>query len=88
MLQHFSHFCSKLRLWVEMKTAISERSNGYPKSCFGAKDNKNSVSPVSKVYQDYFKSHIALFYTTQDLQTASSCFKIDLVCGLLTRKCF
>ena len=31
---------------MEVKTAISERSNGYPKSCLGAKDNKNSVSPV------------------------------------------
>ena len=71
-----------------MKTAISERSNGYPKSCLEAKDNKNSVSPVIKVYQDYLKSHIALFYTAQDLQTASFGFKIDLVYGLLTQKCF
>ena len=36
-LQHFSRFCFKLRLWVEVKTAISEGSNGYPKSCLGAK---------------------------------------------------
>ena len=42
----FFSFCSKLRLWVEVKTAISEGSNGYPKSCLGAKkNNKNSVSP-------------------------------------------
>ena len=41
----FFSFCSKLRLWVEVKTAISEGSNGYPKSCFGAKKNKSSVSP-------------------------------------------
>ena len=31
--------------WVEVKTAISEGSNGYPKSCFGAKKIKSSVSP-------------------------------------------
>ena len=46
----FSDFFSKLRLWVEVKTAISEGSNGYPKSCLGAKknnNNKNSVSPVN-----------------------------------------
>ena len=48
--QHVSHFCSKLRLWVEVKTAISERSNGYPKSCLGAKDNINSVSPVNPIF--------------------------------------
>ena len=37
--------CSKLRLWVEVKTALSEGSNGYPKSCFGAKKTK-VVSPL------------------------------------------
>ena len=31
------HFCFKPRLWVEVKTAISEGSNGFPKSCLGAK---------------------------------------------------
>ena len=43
-LQHFSHFCSKLRLWVEVKIAISEGSNGYPKSCFGGKTTTKIVS--------------------------------------------
>ena len=32
----------------EVKTAISEGSNGYPKSCLGAnKTQQNSVSPVN-----------------------------------------
>ena len=43
----FFSFCSKLRLWVEVKTAISEGSNGYPKSCFGAKKTKVVSPPVN-----------------------------------------
>ena len=36
-------FCSKLRLWVEVKTAISEGSNGYPKSCLGVKKTTTKI---------------------------------------------
>ena len=43
----FFSFCSKLRLWAEVKTAISEGSNGYPKSCFGAKTTKVVSPPVN-----------------------------------------
>ena len=41
----FPNFCSKLRLWVEVKTAISEGTNGYTKE--QKKKNKNSVSTIN-----------------------------------------
>ena len=40
----FFSFCSKLRLWVEVKTAISEGSNGTQSLVLEQK-NKSSVSP-------------------------------------------
>ena len=37
-------------LWVEVKTAISEGSNGYPKSCLGAKQQKIVSTPVNSSF--------------------------------------
>ena len=43
----FFHFFLNFILWVEVKTAISEGSNGCPKSCLGAKQQKIVSSPVN-----------------------------------------
>ena len=46
----------------------------------------NNLSVLEKMDQAYLKSCIALFYTTEELQTAPYSFKMDSFCGLPTGK--
>ena len=62
-----------------MKTAISEHSNGYPKSCLGAKDNKNSVSPVIPHYANMPVQYTAIFHGCKNDNFQMNFFDIFLI---------
>ena len=49
-IHYFSYYCSKQRLWVNVRTASSRRSNEYPQSMFWAEIWKNVRIFVSEIF--------------------------------------